>query len=418
MKFKVIYLFFIGLLAFTDTLYSQDFICRGGVKTLTMQSTNGSANRFRWVLFKDGLDISGPNNNSNSTSIRLTSPTDSWGSIVSGSSNNSASIQVGSSVIKGSYVIRGERLRQPFIGAPSVLSTEFFIISVNVIPSPAIPTPQLSNVAPNCSCINFTATNPQGNFGINYAWSNNGTVQQSSSSNTVCLFPSPPLSGPQIGSVQCTAPSCPNTDPITTTLPGLPNTTWIFSLSVNPTQVCLGNGSVVTATITSNKCLLQPIQWNLQGFTQVGNTQQFGPGSFQATFQPITTFSGSIGATIINFRGDVEILPNQFISILNPNDPNCQLLQVKRNNDNGKVKNSDILIYPNPTSGIAVFDNLEGVENLQVLDINGKVILNTVLDKESPSYRFDTMKETNGLYIIRFVRTDKTIETKRLVVNH
>ena len=75
----------------------------------------------------------------------------------------------------------------------------------------------------------------------------------------------------------------------------------------------------------------------------------------------------------------------------------------------GFLKNTDIFLYPNPTTGL-VRTNQDLIEQIRVYDLTGKQLIRS----EDSSVDLSTFK--NGVYLLQLYRSDtKDWETKRLV---
>ncbi|MGB2370507.1 MAG: T9SS type A sorting domain-containing protein, partial [Flavobacteriaceae bacterium] len=75
----------------------------------------------------------------------------------------------------------------------------------------------------------------------------------------------------------------------------------------------------------------------------------------------------------------------------------------------GFLKNIDIFLYPNPTTGL-VRTNQDLIEQIRVYDLTGKQLIRS----EDSSVDLSTFK--NGVYLLQLYRSDtKDWVTKRLV---
>jgi hypothetical protein len=68
-------------------------------------------------------------------------------------------------------------------------------------------------------------------------------------------------------------------------------------------------------------------------------------------------------------------------------------------------------VYPNPTSSILNIDGLHATDEIQVLDLQGKLMLNGSQQSKS----IDISKLDKGVYLLRVTRDGKHIQTVKIL---
>ncbi len=79
-------------------------------------------------------------------------------------------------------------------------------------------------------------------------------------------------------------------------------------------------------------------------------------------------------------------------------------------NVNNTIANNNISTYPNPANNIINFDNIDGVDNIQIVDITGKVIENISVNANKTSVKTSCFKP--GLYIANLRKGNKVISVR------
>ena len=76
--------------------------------------------------------------------------------------------------------------------------------------------------------------------------------------------------------------------------------------------------------------------------------------------------------------------------------------------------NSDVAIYPNPTLSSFFVDSKEDAD-VQIFDLSGKQIGNTLKVSSTQSLEVNTEVFTSGVYVVK-VSNDKFVSTKKVVI--
>ena len=91
------------------------------------------------------------------------------------------------------------------------------------------------------------------------------------------------------------------------------------------------------------------------------------------------------------------------------------------NNDfaevNEETENKDFIYYPNPvTDQLRINYNNDSPSKLEIIDVNGKILLQNTIAPSNSSIHINTSNLSNGLYIIRLINQNHSI-TSKLIKN-
>ena len=86
------------------------------------------------------------------------------------------------------------------------------------------------------------------------------------------------------------------------------------------------------------------------------------------------------------------------------------------------LSTQEVLIYPNPTTGVFIVETLQGFKNLvrfEITDITGKIIYNSTrghapLYIENTLLQIDISNQPAGIYFIQF-QNNKTVLTTKII---
>ena len=81
------------------------------------------------------------------------------------------------------------------------------------------------------------------------------------------------------------------------------------------------------------------------------------------------------------------------------------------------LSSSEIIIYPNPSNGIFTIErpvNTIEKAHIKILDVNSKLILETIIEKESQNTSIDISKYNSGIYFIKLIIKDQ-LSVKRIL---
>lgn len=402
-------------------------ICIGASGTCEVEG----ADQFRWVL-KDinGVDISGPDNASNSN-VRLFRGTSNtqieWGTIQPDASK--VTVRVAPSQTASNFKITCERFRNRWIGSPRNLGLGgSWDIGVPTI-VPVIQTPSVSDVSSNCQNITFRILQPhQENRGVTYQWrANLGGVKtpiNNASGAQVTLnfgaFVAQGFDSPFVLDVLASS-NCTNSiasQPITLNFGAT-----TAQLSTPTQNICLTEGGF-SVTATSNQCITS-VAWDFDP-NQV--TLQFesnnGAGSRTAFFSINSNVQSStsllIGALVNTFFGNTQASP---VSIFVDGDPSCGPLFTGNTGSaealkvNKKVVNSRLVkIYPNPATNSLTLEAVEETKTVQIYNMVGQLILQQQVDKEQTMLQLNVSALQTGTYIVCLVKNNGQLDTKKVLI--
>jgi hypothetical protein len=81
------------------------------------------------------------------------------------------------------------------------------------------------------------------------------------------------------------------------------------------------------------------------------------------------------------------------------------------NTSTNELTETNINIYPNPSTGVININTNETIENINILDINGKLVHHQT--NNSP---IDLSQHAKGIYFIN-ITTEKVVINKKIVLN-
>lgn len=76
---------------------------------------------------------------------------------------------------------------------------------------------------------------------------------------------------------------------------------------------------------------------------------------------------------------------------------------------------SDVQVYPNPTSSNLYLSNLKNGQNVKLIDVSGKVVLEEIADSSEMEINVNSFK--NGMYVVQIQNELNTCQ-KKLVINY
>ena len=79
-------------------------------------------------------------------------------------------------------------------------------------------------------------------------------------------------------------------------------------------------------------------------------------------------------------------------------------------NVNNTIANNEISTYPNPANDFINFDNIDGVDNIQIVDIRGQVVENITVNSDKVSVKTSCLKP--GLYIANLRKGNEVISVR------
>ncbi|MFN5183724.1 MAG: M14 family zinc carboxypeptidase [Bacteroidota bacterium] len=82
---------------------------------------------------------------------------------------------------------------------------------------------------------------------------------------------------------------------------------------------------------------------------------------------------------------------------------------------NTEIINSDLIVYPNPSSEKLFISNKNGISNIQIFDVTGKKLLDQGINED---LSIDIKFLNNGFYWIKFLAGEKVKNIKSFIINH
>ncbi|MHB1278737.1 MAG: SBBP repeat-containing protein [Bacteroidia bacterium] len=173
---------------------------------------------------------------------------------------------------------------------------------------------------------------------------------------------------------------------------------------------------------------VQPIQFGLSSLTSAGNSDIFitelnpsgnfiwatSCGGLQNDFISRATKATSNGFYLAGYFVDTIYFGTSF-SLPNNNNVKSDIFIAKLNTPTGieeQIKNDNVVIYPNPTSGLFTIslpiDNAE----IRVMNVHGQQILKAQTTEKTTHLQLNN----NGVYFV-YVKTRQGTITRKLIVN-
>jgi Secretion system C-terminal sorting domain len=94
---------------------------------------------------------------------------------------------------------------------------------------------------------------------------------------------------------------------------------------------------------------------------------------------------------------------------------NTEGVTISNSKNNATIKKA---IYPNPANDVLNVDNIEGVQSIQIMDLNGKLIQTVSIQENEISRTLNVSNLSNGMYILKKIRPDGQLEAAKFQVIH
>jgi len=200
---------------------------------------------------------------------------------------------------------------------------------------------------------------------------------------------------------------------------------WVHEFTTNevysdePFDICIDKAGGIYITGSSNGTFYDSKTYKLFDCQHVPDELTFTNGTFYASEIPgahYTWVKCENNSTMTSGMGNSQYTPwinGTYMAIITIGDcvdtTNCVYSSSTGLNESNS---EDVLnIYPNPTSGNFVIENLPvGFDYLQIIDTEGRVII------LSTSQQIDVSYLTSGMYVLRIITFDNVI-LKRLIKN-
>jgi uncharacterized delta-60 repeat protein len=277
--------------------------------------------------------------------------------------------------------------------------------------------------------------------------------------DTMCMTPNTPptLVGQLVNvcgkTLSYTIPSIPNADNYTwrasnpnVLINGAPgpftdtvltvNVTWPSNLTSNTTLYVKANNGCGSSVEKTGLAIVYPTAItaiNGNNLNVFGQTVNYSINASQGATNYTWTTNVS-GAQINSNQGTSYSSADTNISVTWPSSFTGGILYVQASNDCGnsptytinllgtvginELNSSSIVVYPNPiinNKTITIQANINGVSDLQVVDLTGKLIFNTQVDFKNNSTEINLDGISNGTYLIKLKNQDKLL-TKKITI--
>jgi Secretion system C-terminal sorting domain len=305
-----------------------------------------------------------------------------------------------------------------------------------VLPPPSgqlTPNFEFSSINGSCNQVTLCVTNPLKD--ATYAW--NGTTPG------VCAAFNAPAPA-QIQVVATCGIGAGSVAPSTQTPPSPPFTPGVSINGGIPTiTICESESAALDAA--SLTCISSPNNWawsstggsiSGQGITSGSTAFAFftaSPGFYTVTLQT-TDFQQNQASAMIN------------IQVLSQSDPQCNIFFLKKAADDAKnlaannkktgnlesntegsdegfkidgdkptIKNG---IFPNPANEVLNIGNIQGVRNIEIMDLNGKLVRTVSVGENEVSRVVNVSNLSEGMYILKKIKQDGQVEAAKFQVIH
>jgi hypothetical protein len=274
--------------------------------------------------------------------------------------------------------------------------------------------------------------------------------------DTMCMTPNtPPILAGQLVNVcgktlSYTIPSIPNADNYTwrasnpnVLINGAPgpftdtvltvNVTWPSNLTSNTTLYVKANNGCGSSVEKTGLAIVYPTAINAingNNLNVFGQTVNYSINASQGATNYTWTTNVS-GAQINSNQGTTYSSADTNISVTWPSSFTGGILYVQASNDCGnsptytinllgtvginELNSSSIVVYPNPiinNKTVTIQANINGVSELQVVDLTGKLIFNTQVNFKNNTTEINLDGISNGTYLIKLKNQDKLLTKK------
>ena len=211
------------------------------------------------------------------------------------------------------------------------------------------------------------------------------------------------------------------------------NVTWPSNLTSNTTLYVKANNGCGSSVEKTGLAIVYPVAItaiNGNNLNVFGQTINYSINSSQGATNYTWTTNGS-GAQINSNQGTTYSSADTNISVTWPATFTGGILYVQASNDCGnspvytinllgtvginELNSSSIVVYPNPVTNnkiITIQANLNGVTQLQVVDLAGKVVLNTQIEFKNNSTEINLEGISKGTYLIKLNNENKLLTKK------
>lgn len=98
------------------------------------------------------------------------------------------------------------------------------------------------------------------------------------------------------------------------------------------------------------------------------------------------------------------------------NAPVVSIREVETNTSNAIPLKDDIILFPNPVSETLYFKNLSDVQKINVISMNGRVVVSNLDTAAVENSRLNVSAFQKGIYIVAFLKKDGDIVSKKVLI--
>jgi hypothetical protein len=211
------------------------------------------------------------------------------------------------------------------------------------------------------------------------------------------------------------------------------NVTWPSNLTSNTTLYVKANNACGSSVEKTGIAVVYPTAINAingNNLNVFGQTINYSINASQGATNYTWTTNVS-GAQINSNQGTTYTSADTSISVTWPASFTNGILYVQASNDCGsspvytinllgtvginELNSSSIVVYPNPVTNnktVTIQANLNGVTQLQVVDLAGKVVLNTQVEFKNSHSEINLDGISNGTYLIKLNNENKLLTKK------
>lgn len=190
----------------------------------------------------------------------------------------------------------------------------------------------------------------------------------------------------------------------------------LIGLNISDFKVASSNNVYVTGSITGTSpsgnfsaSYLTKFGMASGVFTNLGSTTV--DGDFNENYQGVGITLDATRNTLINIRNFWNTNFNHSIENIIIDDYNMNSLRLNQDAGNSNSLSNEIVVYPNPASGIIYLKNVQSEDIIEVYDLSGKLV--NVLNLVDQSA--DISMLSRGIYLLR-IRSSNDVIIKKIVV--
>jgi hypothetical protein len=211
--------------------------------------------------------------------------------------------------------------------------------------------------------------------------------------------------------------------------------------------VCTSPSTVFTATASLCNAVANGWSWSTSGQVQFLTPPTTGGTTSTVTFRFLSATGGGPANITVTNNGQTAVLNYNVLSWpgcdimlrkpTDPKEPQLEALQKDKmdkvgeitentegvkgdisiggNSNNATIKKA---IYPNPANDFLNVDDVIGVQSIQIIDLNGKLIRTVAIEENEISRTLNVSSFSDGMYILKKIKRDGQLEATKFQVIH